>query len=103
MSTESRPDPWGLTPRQREALSLLAKHGHQDGAADEMGVWKSCFQRHIYDARDRMGARTPTQALVAWVRFEEACKQPLNRAESTLHQAQKHAKLTTREQCEEVT
>lgn len=67
-------DPWMLTKRQRQALCAMAMHGHQGAAAREMGVSVSNLQIHLYGARDQMGARTPTAALVMWVRFEENSK-----------------------------
>jgi LuxR family quorum sensing-dependent transcriptional regulator len=52
-----------LTPRESEALTLLATGESDETGAHRMGIAVRTFRFHIEQARDRLGARSRSQAI----------------------------------------
>lgn len=97
------PDPWGLSERQRQALIAMAQLGSQKLAAERMGIKPPTLAVCLGRVKATMGVRTITCAVIAWVRFEEACNMHKKIDSTALRAPRKQAKLSACEQCEEVT
>lgn len=66
-------NPWNLTPREVEALSLMIDNaGAVKIAADRMGISFKTADTFLGRARDRMGARTRFEALIQFDRWARA-------------------------------
>lgn len=68
MSEKTTYNPWGLAPREAEAMSLLAETGSSKTAADRMNLSFKTVDALAERARSRMEARTRLQAVVLWDR-----------------------------------
>jgi hypothetical protein len=60
---------WTVTPAQAEVLTAMTEHGCHKGAARALNRGKKTVATHLYNARARMGARTPTLAVLTWDRL----------------------------------
>lgn len=68
MNASKSGNPWGLPPREVEAMTLLAETGSAKAAANRMGLATKTVDALACRASGRMGARTRTQAIVLWDR-----------------------------------
>lgn len=68
MSEKTTFNPWGLPPREAEAMTLLADTGSSKLAADRMGLSPKTVDALVCRAGGRIGARTRMQAIVLWDR-----------------------------------
>lgn len=57
-----------LTPREKQALSLLARGLSQKQAAAEMEINQSMLERHLQIAKARLGASNTLHAVVLALR-----------------------------------
>jgi DNA-binding CsgD family transcriptional regulator len=63
---------WSLTPRQKDALRCLIEGLRQDQIARRWGVSIRTVERHLAEARERVGAVTTLQAAVLLDREERS-------------------------------
>ena len=64
-STSVRRDPCALTPKEREALDLMAKHGNYHDAASAIGVADATMRERFASIRQKLGVKTNAAALEA--------------------------------------
>ena len=64
-STSVRRDPCALTPREREALILMAAHGNYHDAAIAAGVSATTMRERFASIRQKFGVKTNEKALEA--------------------------------------
>ena len=64
-STSVRRDPCALTPREREALILMAAHGNYHDAAVAAGVGDVTMRERFATIRQKLGVKTNVEALEA--------------------------------------
>lgn len=57
-----------LTPRQREALELLAQGNRQKRAAERLGICTATFKAHLNAAFVKLGAHTDAHAIAIAMR-----------------------------------
>ena len=62
-------NPWGLTPRQCEALDALVETGANESAAEKLGLSPKTTSALMERAMDRMGVSKRLLAALAWDRF----------------------------------
>lgn len=58
--------PWGLTPREAEAMDAYLRTGILKLVADELGCALKTANQHVNTARDKMGHRMTLHAALAW-------------------------------------
>ena len=64
-STSVRRDPCALTPKEREAVTLMAKHGNYHDAASAIGVADATMRDRFATIRQKLGVKTNEKALEA--------------------------------------
>ena len=62
-------DPWNLTPRERQTLTLLAEHGTGKIAARVMGISYRTLEKYVERAGEKMGEPHRLRMVVLWDRF----------------------------------
>jgi len=60
-----RRDPCALTPRENEALQMLAKHGNYRAVADIIGVKPRTLHKRFSTIRQKLGVATNELAIKA--------------------------------------
>jgi DNA-binding CsgD family transcriptional regulator len=61
----------GLTPREREALRLVAIGATTPQVAEELGISPETVRTHVRNAMNKLGARTRAQAIAIAMRDGE--------------------------------
>lgn len=64
-------NPWNLTPREAEVLTAMAETGLDKLVADRLGITQQRVSQIMRSAMDRIGVRTPMQAVVAYDRWSQ--------------------------------
>jgi len=65
----------GLTDKQRQVLDLLIEHKTSKEIARRLCISPHTVDQRIQFAKDKLGARTRSEAAVAYRRLREACEQ----------------------------
>ena len=64
--------PWSLTKREFELLDGMARTGSMKAAYIEMGIALQTASELMRRAKNRMGARTPLQAVLTFDRWKRS-------------------------------
>lgn len=75
-------NPWGLTPREIETMTLLTECGCSKQVADRMGVSGKTVDKFVVNAMRRIGARTRMQVVVMWDRSQRPTREMCEIAEA---------------------
>lgn len=62
-------NPWGLTPREADAMDALIQAGNYKRGCDLIGVGQKTFEVHIGQAKAKMGSRNAVHHVLLWDRW----------------------------------
>jgi DNA-binding CsgD family transcriptional regulator len=62
-------DPWGLTPREAEVMTILVEKGSSKAVARVLGISSKTIDIHVTSAVSKMRARNRLDGAVAWDRW----------------------------------
>lgn len=63
-------NPWGLSPRQEDAIKCLMDGSSNKSAAEAMGISCKTYEVHLWNAYGRMKVKNRIQAVLAWAEWK---------------------------------
>lgn len=65
-------NPFGMTPRQAQAMNAICDHGCYKLAAAALNISVSSLEQHLGAANGRVPGRTRLQRILAWDRWRQS-------------------------------